>query len=171
MAFIPIDKVGEVGIVKETSPWQLPPNVWSDGNNIKTEEGSIKKTPGYSEVMATCPFAPYYILPYEDANGNYYWLAFGTDDIAVWDFDDGELGDWVLGGDGESAEVSSDFSFSFSRRFCKSSKEIFSLLFSIDSLFVFVSSSEITSTEISSELSSLDISNTVIDKVIYTLIE
>ena len=50
MAFIPIDKVGEVGIVKETAPWQLPPNVWSDGNNIKTDESSIKKTPGYSEV-------------------------------------------------------------------------------------------------------------------------
>ena len=61
MAFIPIDKVGEVGIVKETSPWQLPPNVWSDGNNIKTDESSIKKTPGYSEVMATCPIAPYFI--------------------------------------------------------------------------------------------------------------
>ena len=58
MAFIAVDKVGEVGIVKETSPWQLPPNVWSDGNNVKTEEGSIKKTPGYSEVMATCPVAP-----------------------------------------------------------------------------------------------------------------
>ena len=46
MAFIPIDKVGEVGIVKETSPWQLPPNVWSDGNNVKTEESSIKISRG-----------------------------------------------------------------------------------------------------------------------------
>jgi|TARA_R110000824_G_scaffold91867_1_gene223182 hypothetical protein len=61
MALIPIDNVGEVGIVKETAPWQLPPNVWSDGNNVKTEEGSIKKTPGYSEVMKTCPVAPYHI--------------------------------------------------------------------------------------------------------------
>ena len=61
MALIPIDRVGEVGIVKETAPWQLPPNVWSDGNNVKTEEGSIKKTPGYSEVMKTCPVAPYHI--------------------------------------------------------------------------------------------------------------
>ena len=62
MALIPIDQVGQVGIVKETSPWQLPPNVWSDGNNIKTDEGSIKKTPGYAEVMATCPVSPYHII-------------------------------------------------------------------------------------------------------------
>ena len=62
MALIPIDQVGQVGIVKETSPWQLPPNVWSDGNNIKTDEGSIKKTPGYAEVMKTCPVAPYHII-------------------------------------------------------------------------------------------------------------
>ena len=53
MALIPIDNVGQVGIVKETSPWQLPPNVWSDGNNVKTDEGSIRKLPGYAEVMAT----------------------------------------------------------------------------------------------------------------------
>ena len=62
MAYISIDNVGQVGIVKETSPWQLQPNVWSNGNNVKTDEGSIKKCPGYSEVMATCPIAPYHII-------------------------------------------------------------------------------------------------------------
>ena len=62
MALIAVDNVGEVGIVKESSSWQLPPNVWSDGKNVKTEEGSIKKTPGYSEVMETCPVAPYHII-------------------------------------------------------------------------------------------------------------
>ena len=62
MAYISIDNVGQVGIVKETSPWQLQPNVWSNGNNVKTDEGSIKKCPGYSEVMSTCPIAPYHII-------------------------------------------------------------------------------------------------------------
>jgi hypothetical protein len=84
MAFIPIDKVGEVGIVKETSPWQLPPNVWSDGNNIKTEESSIKKTPGYSEVMATCPIAPYHILQLTLGTPE-FWVVSGLAAIYVYD--------------------------------------------------------------------------------------
>ena len=84
MAFIPIDKVGEVGIVKETSPWQLPPNVWSDGNNVKTEESSIKKTPGYSEVMATCPVAPYHILQLTLGTPE-FWVVAGLAAIYVYD--------------------------------------------------------------------------------------
>ena len=84
MAFIPIDKVGEVGIVKETSPWQLPPNVWSDGNNVKTEESSIKKTPGYSEVMATCPVAPYHILQLTLGTPE-FWIVAGLAAIYVYD--------------------------------------------------------------------------------------
>ena len=39
MALVAIEKVGQIGIAKETSPWELPSNVWSDGNNVKTDEG------------------------------------------------------------------------------------------------------------------------------------
>ena len=35
MALIPVENVGETGIVKDINPWQLPPNVWSDGNNVE----------------------------------------------------------------------------------------------------------------------------------------
>ena len=58
MALIPIDQVGQIGIVKETSPWQLPPNVWSDGNNIKTDEGSIKKTQVMLKLWLPALFHP-----------------------------------------------------------------------------------------------------------------
>ena len=84
MAFIPIDKVGEVGIVKETAPWQLPPNVWSDGNNVKTDEGSIKKTPGYSAVMATCPVAPYHLMQLTLGVPE-FWIACGLTAIYAYD--------------------------------------------------------------------------------------
>ena len=84
MAFIPIDKVGEVGIVKETAPWQLPPNVWSDGNNVKTDEGSIKNTPGYSEVMATCPVAPYHLMQLTLGTPE-FWVACGLTAIYAYD--------------------------------------------------------------------------------------
>jgi len=85
MPLVPINDLGSLGIIKDVPPYNLPPNAWSNGNNVRFLNNGVKKIRGYTEVMATCPFAPYYILPNEDANGNYYWLAFGTDDIAVWD--------------------------------------------------------------------------------------
>ena len=84
MALIPIDNVGQVGIVKETSPWQLPPNVWSDGNNVKTDEGSIRKLPGYAEVMETCPVAPY-LLTQLTLGIPEFWIVGGLTKIYVYD--------------------------------------------------------------------------------------
>jgi len=84
VAYISIDNVGQVGIVKETSPWQLQPNVWSNGNNVKTDEGSIKKCPGYSEVMATCPIAPYHIIQLTLGLPE-FWVACGTAAIYAYD--------------------------------------------------------------------------------------
>ena len=100
MALIPIDQVGQVGIVKETSPWQLPPNVWSDGNNIKTDEGSIKKTPGYYEVMATCPVAPYHIIQLTLGEPE-FWVAAGL--AAIYAYDNTSLSTLLNGALNDSA--------------------------------------------------------------------
>ena len=82
MALSPIDNVGETGLVKDINPWQLPPNVWSEGNNIRAEHGAIQKSPGYLEVMASCPIAPYYITNHEVAGAN-YWIVGGLTKIYV----------------------------------------------------------------------------------------
>ena len=84
MALVPVDNVGQYGIVKDQNPWQLPPNVWSDGNNVKTDEGSIKKALGYASVMETVPAAPYYIT-HLVSGINEYWVIGGTAAIHVYD--------------------------------------------------------------------------------------
>ena len=84
MALIPVDNVGQVGIVKDINPWQLPPNVWSDGNNVRSEHGSIIKSPGYADVMATVPVAPLYIINLV-TGVNEYWIVGGTAAIHVYD--------------------------------------------------------------------------------------
>ena len=83
MALIPVDNVGQVGIVKDINPWQLPPNVWSDGNNVRAEHGAIMKSPGYAEVMATCPIVPLYITNLNTPADN-YWIVAGTAEIHVY---------------------------------------------------------------------------------------
>ena len=95
MAYISIDNVGQVGIVKETSPWQLQPNVWSNGNNVKTDEGSIKKCPGYSEVMATCPIAPYHIIQLTLGLPE-FWVVGGL--TAIYAYDNTNLSTLLSGG-------------------------------------------------------------------------
>ena len=84
MPLVPITDVGKVGIIEDIPPYNLPPNAWSGGNNVRFLDNGVKKIAGYDEVMATCPFAPYYIQSYLDAGGTYYWLAYGATDIAVW---------------------------------------------------------------------------------------
>ena len=84
MALIPVENVGETGIVKDINPWQLPPNVWSDGNNVRAEHGAIVKSPGYANVMATVPVAPYYIT-HLVSGVNEYWVVGGLTAIHVYD--------------------------------------------------------------------------------------
>ena len=84
MALVAIEKVGQVGIAKESSPWELPSNVWSDGNNVKTDEGSIRKSPGFSEVMATCPIAPYHITQITLGSPE-FWVVGGLTKIYCYD--------------------------------------------------------------------------------------
>ena len=68
---VPVENVGEKGIVKDINAWQLPPNVWTAGNNIRAEHGAIQKSPGFLEVMASCPIVPYYITNLEVGGANY----------------------------------------------------------------------------------------------------
>ena len=85
MQLIPISDLGQVGIIRGPPPYQLPPNVWSDGNNVRFLDNGVKKCSGYEEVFATLPFAPYYITPFLDNGGTYWWFAFGLNNAAVWD--------------------------------------------------------------------------------------
>ena len=84
MPLVPIENLGQIGIIQDTPPFNLPPNAWSDGNNVRLLDNGVKKVAGYQEVMATCPFAPYYVHPYLTVAGTYYWIAYGATDIAVW---------------------------------------------------------------------------------------
>ena len=84
MALIPIEQVGQYGIVKDQNPWQLPPNVWTDGNNVKTDEGSMRKALGYASVMTTVPVAPYYIT-HLVAGIVEFWVIGGLTAIHVYD--------------------------------------------------------------------------------------
>ena len=78
----PIENVGQIGIIRDTPAYELPPNAFSNGNNVRFLDNGVRKMAGYSEVFATCPFVPFKILPARYGS-SYYWLAFGLNAIAV----------------------------------------------------------------------------------------
>ena len=82
MSLVPITNAGQYGIVKDINPWQLPPNAWTEGNNIRAEHNAIQKSPGYLEVMGSCPIDPYFITNLE-AGGANYWIVGGLTKIYV----------------------------------------------------------------------------------------
>lgn len=79
-----MENVGEVGIVKDVSPWQLPQNAWSDGNNVRAWQGAVEKIEGYAEVMESCPIAPYHVT-FLQSGDNKYFIVGGLAKIYVHD--------------------------------------------------------------------------------------
>lgn len=78
MARIPFVNVGEIGIVKDISPADLPPNAWSDGRNVRFVNGHVEKSAG-RQVAFTPQVDVQFALTVEAPNG-YYWLYVGDQD-------------------------------------------------------------------------------------------
>ena len=47
MAIVPVRQLGQVGIIKDRDPYDLPPNAFSDGNNVRIVDGKIGKATGW----------------------------------------------------------------------------------------------------------------------------
>ena len=84
MAIVPIENLGELGVIKDVPPYQLPPNAWSDGNNVRVLDNAIKKCKGYQEILATCPISPIFLAPLASGT-EYFWVACGTAKVYVHD--------------------------------------------------------------------------------------
>jgi hypothetical protein len=82
VALVPIENVGQYGIVTDIPPFQLPPNAWSGGNNVRVRNNGIKKCAGFVEVFASCPIPPHHIFPVSDGT-SVYWIALGLDKAYV----------------------------------------------------------------------------------------
>jgi hypothetical protein len=82
MPLVPVQNVGQVGIIRDIPPYSLPPNAWSNGNNVRFIDNGVSKIAGYKEILTSCPMVPYQIL-FSEYGGTDYWLAFGLNKIAV----------------------------------------------------------------------------------------
>jgi len=73
-------QLGDVGIVKDMDPSELPDNAWTDGNNVVFRDGIAQRIPGESTIFDGNTYSPENLLFYPDPQaGTAYWLYAGYD--------------------------------------------------------------------------------------------
>lgn len=79
-----VNKVGEVGIVKDTAAHELPPAAWSDGKNVRFVDAAAEAVKGYTPLIASPVVAPYAFMSAPSGN-NYFGLYFGLNKVYAFD--------------------------------------------------------------------------------------
>ena len=76
MPRIPVHNIGAGGIIKDIPPHLLPPEVWSNGQNVRFQDGKVVKFTGHEAVFDPPSIAPYWALAAQTATDQ-FWLYAG----------------------------------------------------------------------------------------------
>jgi hypothetical protein len=72
---VPIVNVDSIGIIRDVSPFDLPPEAWSDGANCRVQDGAVEKFTGHIQAFAPV-VEPYWLLSIP-TTGSYFWIYAG----------------------------------------------------------------------------------------------
>lgn len=73
---IPVNGVGDLGIIVDRQPHELPFNAWTAGQNVRFRDGYAEKFNGHSVSIASPAIAPYFLMPVE-VGAAYWWIFAG----------------------------------------------------------------------------------------------
>lgn len=84
MPIVPINQVGQVGLVRDLKPHELPLNAWSAMQNMRARGRFMESFLGQEQVLGTPSVAPYTVLYTPDGSTNLWVYAglsaiYGTD--------------------------------------------------------------------------------------------
>lgn len=68
-----INVYGSTGIIKDVPPHMLPPEAWTEGNNMRMVDGFMKRFSGHAQVLGTPSVAPGFVFFVPAANDK-FWL-------------------------------------------------------------------------------------------------
>jgi hypothetical protein len=80
MALIPIENVGQFGVIVDVPGYALPPEAWSSALNIRFDDGLAKKFLGHSEVYISPTNPPFDVKEWFDGSQT-YWIVEGNEKI------------------------------------------------------------------------------------------
>jgi len=81
---ISVDNAGDIGIVKDSDPYLLPPNAWTDGNNVRFLNGEISKVLGNTEVQVPTLTDVQFLMPatkWDTGVASKVWVYAGQDHV------------------------------------------------------------------------------------------
>lgn len=84
MPVVRVDNVGSLGIIKDIPGYELPPEAWTDGANVRFKDNMVHKFLGHSAVFGTPSIAPLWIQPVYSA-AQAFWLYAGATKAYVTD--------------------------------------------------------------------------------------
>lgn len=73
MTIVRIPSAGAVGVNRDLSQTDLPPNGWTDAKNIRFLDGMASQFLGHGEVYNGAAYVPQHVLPC-NVNGQRYWI-------------------------------------------------------------------------------------------------
>jgi hypothetical protein len=77
MALVRIPNAGSVGVIKDLSQHELPPNAWTDASNIRFLDGYCRQFFGHGPMYGTPSVTPYHVVPVISGSTR-YWLYAGA---------------------------------------------------------------------------------------------
>lgn len=70
MARVKFHNVGALGIIQDIPAYNLPPEAWSDGLNVRMQDGSVWKTFGHEKIMDPPSIRAFSLFPTFTDSGN-----------------------------------------------------------------------------------------------------
>jgi hypothetical protein len=81
---IEIDDVAKYGVIKDVPPYQLPPEAWSTGENVRFTDDAVSRLLGETQIFGTPGTAPYF-AQFVSSASQPWWLYAGLTKIYVYD--------------------------------------------------------------------------------------
>lgn len=72
---VEIDDSGSIGVITDTPAYQIPPEAWTSGTNVRVVDGGTERLQGWSQVFGTPGVAPHFAIPVRTASASFWVYA------------------------------------------------------------------------------------------------
>lgn len=76
MPQVQIPELGAIGLVADAVPQDLPPNAWTNAQNVVFRDGCAQRVRGLAQFSNTPSITPYFVAPYQTATAR-FWVHAG----------------------------------------------------------------------------------------------
>ncbi len=81
---IPVNNLDEFGVIEDSPSHLLPPNAWTQAQNIRFRDGFVEKMLGDTATMGTPGIAPYHLQPVGTPT-TFWWMYMGLSKVYATD--------------------------------------------------------------------------------------